>query len=231
MDGTEMTPCVTDAVGFLWSLFHRDPAWLENLTRLAQLGPGETQAFADYDDGMIALGRSRTQLWKQAVSEAIAEFKAEADPDWARARRIAWLEQEIHGLRGEISSCWDDYAVSEARDEPFESRALILAARDVSGMERRLARLERELLHRKSPPTGDDLTEAQLERARSRPLTDLLEAKRGYVKCPFHDDNKPSMWVKGGFGWCFVCAKGIDSIGYLMQFRGLKFREAVEALQ
>lgn len=80
-----------------------------------------------------------------------------------------------------------------------------------------------------------------IEKARQYPISDLLgQVPKGAGKavcCPFHQDNSPSASVKRNVLFCFAgCAprngkKGWDPIALLMERDGLKFRDAVFALQ
>jgi DNA primase len=57
----------------------------------------------------------------------------------------------------------------------------------------------------------------------------LDRAGRGF-RCPFHEDHRPSLSVRGPWFYCFACgAKGdvFDLVGHLL---GCSFREAVEAV-
>jgi len=51
-------------------------------------------------------------------------------------------------------------------------------------------------------------------------------------KCPFHDDNKPSMAVNQDkqFYYCFVCQAAGNSINFLRDYENLDFTDAVETL-
>lgn len=51
-------------------------------------------------------------------------------------------------------------------------------------------------------------------------------------KCPFHDEKTPSFVVNSTKGYykCFGCGQGGDSIQFLMDFKHLEFKEAVELL-
>lgn len=72
----------------------------------------------------------------------------------------------------------------------------------------------------------------RIQGAKRYPLDRLLNVPDGsYVICRWHNDTKPSMYVRNGWGYCFVCAKSIDSIGWLMEVNGMKFREAVANLE
>ena len=88
----------------------------------------------------------------------------------------------------------------------------------------------------KKPPPAREVEKTKLhlsggpiERARSYPLEQLVGLS-GFVKCPYHDDKTPSLWVRNGFGYCFPCQKRVDSIDYVRKTLGLGFKEAVEYL-
>lgn len=56
--------------------------------------------------------------------------------------------------------------------------------------------------------------------------------RRGYVKCPFHDDHHPSMQVytdQKGF-YCFSCKKHGDIFNLFQQITGMNFAQAVHTL-
>lgn len=60
--------------------------------------------------------------------------------------------------------------------------------------------------------------------------TELKKAGREYIaRCPWHDDHKPSLTVspKTNRAYCFVCARGVDSIGWIQDRHGLSFAEAI----
>jgi len=52
------------------------------------------------------------------------------------------------------------------------------------------------------------------------------------AKCPFHDDNKPSLRINvdKGFYKCFVCDAGGDAFTFLQNYQHMSFREAAQTL-
>lgn len=72
----------------------------------------------------------------------------------------------------------------------------------------------------------------RLEKAKEVPLWELLREKpRSKVICPFHPDKSPSLVLYAdGRGHCFVCAKQVDTIAWVMQTEGLSFPDAVRRL-
>ena len=60
--------------------------------------------------------------------------------------------------------------------------------------------------------------------------TELKKSGREFLaRCPWHDDHRPSLTVspKTNRVYCFVCARGVDSIGWLQEQHGLSFSDAV----
>ncbi|MFZ9995803.1 DNA primase [Vulcanococcus sp.] len=49
------------------------------------------------------------------------------------------------------------------------------------------------------------------------------------ARCPWHDDHRPSLTVSPRTNrvFCFVCARGADSIGWLQDTQGLSFTDAI----
>ena len=82
-------------------------------------------------------------------------------------------------------------------------------------------------------PRENDITEAMIDIARSKPLTDFVEVNHsGMCKCYFHSpDNKPSMKVYADGYHCFACGAKGDVIDFVMRTQGCKFPEAVRRLQ
>ncbi len=54
----------------------------------------------------------------------------------------------------------------------------------------------------------------------------------GNIRCPFHQDSKPSMHVYDGTRgwWCFVCNEGGDVIDFTRRYFNLSFRDACKKL-
>ena len=76
------------------------------------------------------------------------------------------------------------------------------------------------------------VTNEMIEIARNYDWNKLIEIGRnGMARCIFHQDNRPSFYVKNGYGYCFSEKKSWDTIQFIMDRDGLSFSEAVKALQ
>ena len=81
-----------------------------------------------------------------------------------------------------------------------------------------------------------------LERVRQIPIIQVVKklglgepVRRGksvMVRCPLHNDRRPSMSVDAGRGlwYCFPCGEGGDGIALYMKARRVSFAEAVSEL-
>lgn len=71
------------------------------------------------------------------------------------------------------------------------------------------------------------------ERAQILDQFDQTNLKKvGYefaARCPWHDDKRPSLSIspQKNFAFCHVCAKGVDTIGWIQDRDGLSFTDAV----
>lgn len=81
-------------------------------------------------------------------------------------------------------------------------------------------------------PQGDSVTPERIGRAKQFPISDLLEFRRGTVRCIFHDDTRPSLkyYPKDNHVYCFSCCRHEDAIGVAMTLWGVDFRTAVRRL-
>lgn len=147
-------------------------------------------------------------------------------------------DEKIKMLSREIAGIYRDYEKSMWADEPYQERALMLVIRGVERLEKLRRGIRGRQLHTQEKAAGvvsDRITDQDIESARGYPLERLIPdfdmARAGYIECRWHEDKKPSMLVKNGFGYCFACAKSIDSIGWLMDVDRMGFIDAVKFLR
>jgi DNA primase len=77
--------------------------------------------------------------------------------------------------------------------------------------------------------TGDD----RVLRAKSYPLTNLIEFRQRKACCPWHSEKTPSLhyYPKTNTAYCFgACGKAYDSIDAYRLKNGVGFVDAVKAL-
>lgn len=54
--------------------------------------------------------------------------------------------------------------------------------------------------------------------------------RKNKALCPFHDDTKPSLSVKGKIFNCFACGAKGDSIDFVMRIENCNFKKALEIM-
>ncbi|MDO8726388.1 MAG: CHC2 zinc finger domain-containing protein, partial [Candidatus Methanoperedens sp.] len=88
-----------------------------------------------------------------------------------------------------------------------------------------------KLIIRKSQNTRGFVTQEQIQRARSYPISKIL-GKKKLVVCPFHNDAVPSLSIdhERGLWHCFGCSRSGNVIQLVMKLEGLDFRDAVRRL-
>lgn len=212
-----------EALCAIWREVHNNPAWLSLLVERLSLDTDDEAYLNDLDDAFLRDMRGIERQWRKELRERMAWSREGVDSEWAKERRKEYLTQEIGRLESEIASL----------STTTETDCVIKAMNHLRNLElgKRKSRHSHELSALRQDHPGNALKTSQIERARAVPLEELVETRRGMMLCPLHNDTHPSMLVKNGFGYCFSCCGYLDSIGYLMRVRGLRFREAVETLQ
>ena len=74
---------------------------------------------------------------------------------------------------------------------------------------------------------AEGISDEQIEEARGVPMNTLIETKRGFAKCPFHNEKTPSMKIDKNLFYCFGCNIGGDSIKFVMETKSLNFKQAI----
>jgi len=201
------------------------PGWLSGVTKSLNLTSEEISFLEQLDDDF---------LWSRTVQEnkQIAKIEKEMTRDYEWGILVAETDdQRIKILTQNITDAYSLYEESFKRDEPILNRMLILKLRDVEGMERLRQRLRIKTL---GPIERESfrLTDYEIEKARDFPLEELVGplAPGNKIICHWHDDSKPSMWIKNNYGWCFVCQTWTDSIKWQMEMGQMAFHEAVKYL-
>lgn len=100
--------------------------------------------------------------------------------------------------------------------------------RDI-GRYRQLVSLRAQLRLELTPPVL--MAQEKIDRAREYPLSKLLgkQLVRKFMKCPVHPEKHGSFYVTT-FGFCFGCLRSWNSIGWLIDFNHMTFKQAVEYL-
>lgn len=159
----------------------------------------------------------------------ISELISEADPELKRNARIEYLKGVMEDTVFNAlyaKKRFDDYL---QRRRTVEA---ILEKETLDGLIQKIIKLQGEIISLRKPERPGEITDDMIRQAKARPFTELHEFKRNQAVCPFHDDKGPSMHLyPDNRVYCFSCAKGWDTIGFVMERDGLGFPEAVKRLQ
>lgn len=172
---------------------------------------------------MVQAGMVSVEDWDKAIDAAV-EFDATMEEMEARWR--ASLPTQKERIAGFVDS-------GELSAEKVESmhRQYILDRYEESlrngGDEKERMKLATEFRYRYE---GKALSPDQIEQARQVPLEKFIEVKRGFARCPFHNEKTASLHITKNLYHCFGCTKSGNSITYCIEAQGMSFKQAVAYL-
>lgn len=76
----------------------------------------------------------------------------------------------------------------------------------------------------------DFLSQNEIDRANTVPMSVIMGKDRSFYRCPFHDERTASFHVTKNKWYCHGCQQGGTTIGFVMKRYNLPFREAVRAI-
>lgn len=224
-----------------WSYYHslcdvglrNRTSWMKKLEDTKLFSAEDLSDIEDYENEIISTNWKRIERKERInANELINELKEEINKDWAKERRMEYLEKEIGRIELLIEEIYNDSIILRKKLVPywFRNACLELKLKNCNCI-KELKKNKMELRVKKYDIKDDNgITPDRIAIARNYSIDRLFEAKRGFIKCLWHDDNKPSMWIKGNFGHCFVCGVTKDVIDLAMESNGISFVNAVKML-
>ena len=198
------------------------PGWIAVINDSSPLSKEEIEYLESLDE-----------IYGRAETGAHLAFRDIADVVEAGVFALS-PDEAIGVLTGKIAQVYLRYQEMAEADRPYRERAAMLEASGLKTWERLRRSLRAKAVHTsdKRLASEDSLTDHEIAMARAVPLEKIVPDlnKAGYTKCRWHNDSRPSMLVKGGFGYCFSCTAWADSIKWLCEVDGLAFRDAVKEL-
>jgi hypothetical protein len=111
-------------------------------------------------------------------------------------------------------------------------QADIFIGEDIKETEERIKTID-QYLQPDIPETSGRITDQDIESAKNYPFENLIETKRGFAICPFHQEKTASFYInkKKNYGKCFGCGWFGDTIQFVMQTENKTFIQAVKMLK
>lgn len=161
----------------------------------------------------------------QAIKEKATYLKLPFS--WALEKRREYLRDIVTRNEKSIMDSIKKLAGSDELYRTLLNRRIVDTSKAIKDVE-----FESKRLNPTWKPKKNGLTDEMIERAREYPVKSLLPnpVKHNMTLCPFHDDKRPSMYVRDNFAWCFSCNKGWNPIDFVMAKQGFDFKEAVKYL-
>ena len=185
------------------------PGWLSYLLDAKAVDDNEAEYLVWLDE-CDAPVKAKMRIWEAQIEAhgGIDLENAETQEEQlaAATKRIASVDQRCSG-------------------QPWEIQQVL---REVARY-RQLVCLRTQLRLEMDPPKT--MPEDMIRKAREYRLDVLLTGrlKKKFMKCPVHPEKHDSFYVTS-YGFCFGCLRSWNSIGWLMEFDHMTFRQAVEFL-
>lgn len=185
------------------------PGWLSYLLEANAINDLEAE-YLVWRDECDAPVKKKIRIWEAQVDShggyEVENAETPLEQLEAVSKRIKMIEDKCSG---------QSYEIAETIREIANYRRLVSLR----------AQLRMELI----PP--ELMSQEQIDKARAYRLDDLLHGKlvKKFMKCPVHPEKHGSFYVTS-FGFCFGCLRSWNSIGWLMDFEKMTFRQAVEHL-
>jgi DNA primase len=154
---------------------------------------------------------------------------------------ISYLEQSLIDQTEKLDKLSKEYSdqldrINKIKDETtrafLETFADVFTGEDIKETEQRIKTIN-QYLQSDQPEQPGKITDNDIERAKSYPFSQLIETKRGFAKCPFHQEKTASFYInkKKNYGKCFGCLWCGDTIQFLMDTENITFIQAVKRLK
>lgn len=185
------------------------PGWLSYLLDAKAINDDEA-SYLIWRDECDAPVKKKLRIWEaQIESHGGIELENAETPEeqlMAVTNRIHSIDKKCVGM---------GYPIAEALRE--------------IGRYRQLVSLRAQLRMQLEPPKM--MAKELIEKARAYRLDDLLKGKlkKKFMLCPVHGEDHGSFYVTA-YGFCFGCLRSWNSIGWLMDFEKMMFKQAVEYL-
>ena len=193
----------------LYGRAHKTPGWLSYLLEANAIDDRESE-YLIWRDECEAPVEKKMRLWEAQIESAggLEIYNAETSEE-----QLIAVTNRIQQIDKETTS--QPYEIAETIREICRYRQLVSLR----------AQLRLELV------APEIMPQWMIDKARAYRLDDLIQdkLKRGFMKCPVHAEDHPSFHVTS-YGYCFGCLKSWNSIGWLMDFEKMTFRQAVEYL-
>ena len=220
----------TELLHEVWKASHNKPGWIVDM-KDDGVSADVIDMLQAYDDMMMDYNKRMTdeyyRIYKKEFYPKIEGHRREMDDDM-RLYVAASLVNTLSDMKADKSE-WDGELYDDfERTKKLTRTWIAQSSPEYRNLKSGIKRIESRLAN---PHKHDELTDFDIDSARHIDIRDFLVVdKRGYAVCPFHEDARPSLYTRGGFGYCFVCNKRYNAIDITMKMNGITFKEAVRSL-
>jgi hypothetical protein len=195
----------------LYEIASEKPGWLSKL---------QTNMNVSDDDASYLIWRDENDA---VVKEKLREWEDSFD------RELDGLETAREKLS--VVNARIDAIEKEGDEWVGENRFLFLGLSDRDRLCSLRYKLRNIVMAEEMPDRMVQVTDAEIEAARTVPLDKLIKPlpRSRKIRCPYHREKTPSFHVYER-GYCFGCGVTIDAIQWSIDQLGLSFVDAVKGL-
>jgi len=191
--------------------------------------------FADYDEWVEYSENARrewesNQPWKSYTPEQWARTFPDRSMIESLLLSSIYHRDELQRLFNLTEKTFSQNLIERLMEEGWLDATLGEA---ITSLDKKIKKYRR-MLGVFDPPTPNKrvITDSDIAQAREVPMESLLDqpVKRGFVKCPWHEEKTPSCKVYPDHIHCFSCGKSQDTIGWIMETQKKDFINSVKYL-
>ncbi|QGH73304.1 MAG: CHC2 zinc finger protein [Siphoviridae sp. cttb18] len=206
------------------------PGWL----RLLEMAGFDIAKFEVLDEAIRKYDKAWDNYYKRHVVpeqkreefEFIREIHREM-PD----EIIAIKEEQKEGLMAQLSAVLNGYEEAIWKGTPAWLAGVVKELGEPKKLMRQIRKLQTDIDFLRSRKEIDlGISDADIVRAKEYPFDTLIDVKRGFAVCPFHNEKTGSFYIRKNFGYCFGCQWNGDTIAFVMETKKVNFVEAIKML-
>ena len=224
----------------LYDISYRMGGWLSWLADVAKLTEEEITFLEQHDDSQIEITKVLEKEYYEEhmpkIQKDIAEFVGEFSDKFKKPLRKSYLEKQEEKLKQQLYLSWTENEEAKVKGIPLFLRKSLWEINKVPKKIKKLENIKRKIYFLENKKNSKRFTELEIEQALEVPTKKVFESQgikvnKGLLSlCPFHQEKKPSMNVRGTFYYCHGCGASGNNVDFLMKHSDLSFPKAIEYL-
>ena len=218
------------------------PRWLMLLEISGKFTPQEIEELENIDDDYRLTSKELKNQYhrnKMILYNSLQEFQKEVGKErgekWVKERKLEYLLDKKSFIDAKIIELEKYYLKSVEKDESYQKRETLFDTANYNKLIKERKRLDTQVywLKYRGESENGKITPQDIVNAENYPIENLIEINSaGFAKCvnPNHQDNRPSMYCRNNYVYCFSCGFTANAIKLAQTIWGTSFVETVKKL-